>query len=307
MTALKRDPQVESITADGAVHSTTSQTSPTWGLDRIDQRPTVGDGQYRYASTGAGVTAYIVDTGIRFSHSEFRGAAVSGYDFVDDDADASDCDGHGTHIAGTVGGATYGVAKGVNLVGVRVLDCEGSGTVSGVIAGIDWVATHHSGPSVLNMSLGGGSDDALDQAVAAATAAGVTVVVAAGNDDDDACYSSPAGRPAPSQWVRPTPRTTEQSSPMRVRVWISLRRDSMCGHRGGPAIPRRARSAERRWPLPTSPGLPPDTCNATPQPRRARSPRPSGPPRRAAQWEIRRVRRTCCPTLLRRSNCPARP
>ncbi|HSU35612.1 MAG TPA: S8 family serine peptidase [Propionibacteriaceae bacterium] len=194
--AVKRDPQVESITADGVVHSTTSQTNPTWGLDRVDQRPTAGDGEYRYASTGAGVTAYIVDTGIRFSHREFHGSAVSGYDFVDDDADASDCDGHGTHVAGTVGGATYGVAKGVKLVSVRVLDCAGSGTVSGVIAGIDWVATHHSGPSVLNMSLGGGADDALDQAVAAASADGVSVVVAAGNDYDNACYSSPAGAPS---------------------------------------------------------------------------------------------------------------
>jgi len=193
LKALKSDPTVESITADGTVHSTTTQTSPTWGLDRIDQRPTAGNGGYRYVSTGAGVTAYVVDTGIRFSHSEFHGSAVSGYDFVDDDADASDCDGHGTHVAGTVGGSTYGVAKGVNLVGVRVLDCDGSGTVSGVIAGIDWVIAHHSGPSVLSMSLGGGADDALDDAVAAASAAGVTVVVAAGNDEDNACDTSPAG------------------------------------------------------------------------------------------------------------------
>jgi len=189
---LKSDPTVESITADGTVHSTTTQTSPTWGLDRIDQRATAGNDQYRYISTGAGVTAYIVDTGIRLSHSEFRGSAVSGHDFVDDDADASDCDGHGTHVAGTVGGATYGVAKGVSLVGVRVLDCQGSGSFSDVIAGIDWVVAHHSGPSVLSMSLGGGIYEALDQAVAAASAAGVTVVVAAGNEDDDACYSSPA-------------------------------------------------------------------------------------------------------------------
>ena len=126
---LKRDPQVESIIADGVVHSTTTQTSPTWGLDRIDQRRTAGDGRYSYGTTGAGVTAYIVDTGIRFSHSQFGGRAVSGYDFVDYDANASDCDGHGTHVSGTVGGSTYGVAKGVSLVGVRVLDCEGSGWI----------------------------------------------------------------------------------------------------------------------------------------------------------------------------------
>jgi len=191
-SALKRDPQVQAIIADSVVHATTTQTNPIWGLDRIDQRTTAGDDKYRYVSTGAGVTTYVVDTGLRFSHSQFRGSAVSGYDFVDDDADASDCNGHGTHVAGTVGGTTYGVAKGVRLVGVRVLDCDGDGTASGVIAGIDWVATHHSGPSVLNMSLGGGAYAPLDQAVAAATAAGVTVVVAAGNDDYDACYSSPA-------------------------------------------------------------------------------------------------------------------
>ena len=203
--ALKSDPQVESIIADGIVHSTTTQTTPTWGLDRIDQRPTAGDGTYRYIATGAGVTAYIVDTGIRFSHSQFGGRAVSGYDFVDDDANASDCDGHGTHVAGTVGGSTYGVAKGVSLVGVRVLDCEGSGCVSDVIAGIDWVATHHSGPSVLSMSLGGGAFGPLDEAVEAASAAGVTVVVAAGNDDRTTrAIPARRGRRAPSRSVRPT-------------------------------------------------------------------------------------------------------
>jgi subtilisin family serine protease len=190
--ALKHDPQVEAINADSIVHSTTTQTSPTWGLDRIDQRPTAGDNKYSYVATGAGVTTYVVDTGLRFSHSQFRGSAVSGYDFVDDDADAADCNGHGTHVAGIIGGSTYGVAKRVSLVGVRVLDCDGDGTASGVIAGIDWVTTHHSGPSVLSLSLGGGAYAPLDQAVAAASAAGVTVVVAAGNDDDDACYSSPA-------------------------------------------------------------------------------------------------------------------
>jgi len=189
---LKRDPQVESIIADGVVHSTTTQTTPTWGLDRIDQRATAGNGTYRYITTGAGVTAYIVDTGLRISHNEFGERAASGYDFVDGDANASDCNGHGTHVAGTVGGSTYGVAKGVSLVGVRVLDCAGSGFASDVIAGIDWVTTHHSGPSVLSMSLGGGAFAPLDQAVAAASAAGVTVVVAAGNDDQNACNSSPA-------------------------------------------------------------------------------------------------------------------
>ena len=154
---LKANPKIESVIADQAVHSTATQTNPTWGLDRIDQRPTTGDGRYSYGTRGTGVTAYVVDTGIRATHNQFGTRAVSGYDFIDDDDDASDCDGHGTHVSGTIGGSTYGVAKAVKLVGVRVLDCEGSGTAEGVIAGIDWVTVNHSGPSVLNMSLGGGA------------------------------------------------------------------------------------------------------------------------------------------------------
>jgi subtilisin family serine protease len=194
--ALAANPRVVSVTADQTVHSTVTQSDPTWGLDRIDQRPTAGDGTYSYDTTGAGVTAYIVDTGIRFSHHQFGGRASSGFDFVDDDADASDCNGHGTHVTGTVGGSTYGVAKGVKLVGVRVLDCDGSGTAEGVIAGIDWVVAHRSGPSVLSMSLGGGAFAPLDAAVEAASAAGVAVVVAAGNDNEDACDVSPARAPS---------------------------------------------------------------------------------------------------------------
>jgi subtilisin family serine protease len=194
--ALKANPRVVSVVADQAVHSTVTQSDPTWGLDRVDQRPTAGDGTYSFDTTGSGATAYIVDTGIRFSHQQFGGRAASGFDFVDDDTDASDCNGHGTHVSGTVGGSTYGVAKGVNLVGVRVLDCEGSGTAEGVIAGIDWVVAHHTGPSVLSMSLAGSAFTPLDAAVQAATAAGVTVVVAAGNEDEDACDLSPARAPS---------------------------------------------------------------------------------------------------------------
>ena len=193
---VKANPKVVSVIADQAVHATTTQTDPTWGLDRIDQRPTTGDSKYSYDTTGAGVTAYIVDTGIRPTHNQFGGRAVSGYDFVDNDGDASDCNGHGTHVSGTVGGSTYGVAKAVSLVGVRVLDCGGSGSFAGVIAGIDWVTVNHSGPSVLNMSLAGGAYQPVDDAVAAATAAGVTVVVAAGNNDEDACDYSPARAPS---------------------------------------------------------------------------------------------------------------
>ena len=193
---IEANPRVVSVIADQAVHSTTTQSDPTWGLDRIDQRPTTGDGTYSYDTTGSVVTAYVVDTGIRLTHSQFGARAVSGYDFVDYDDDASDCQGHGTHVSGTIGGSTYGVAKGVTLVGVRVLDCEGSGMATDVIAGIDWVAENRSGPSVLNMSLGGGAYAPLDAAVAAATKAGVTVVVAAGNSNKDACNQSPARAPS---------------------------------------------------------------------------------------------------------------
>src|SRR4051794_964826 len=194
--ALRANPRVLSVVRDEAVHATVVQSQPPWGLDRIDQRSTSRDGTYSFDTTGAGVTAYVVDSGIRFSHQEFKGRASSGFDFIDNDADASDCNGHGTHVSGTIGGSTYGVAKGVRLVGVRVLDCEGAGTAEGVIAGIDWVVKHHRGPSVLSMSLSGSAFAPLDAAVEAASAAGVTVVVAASNENEDACDSSPARVPS---------------------------------------------------------------------------------------------------------------
>ena len=192
---LKASGKVVSVIPDQAVHATTTQTDPTWGLDRIDQRARPGDGRYSYDTTGSGVTAYIVDTGIRVTHRQFGGRAVDGIDLADGDRDDPDCAGHGTHVSGTVGGSTYGVAKGVRLVDVRVLNCEGSGSFDTVIAGVDWVTEHHSGPSVINMSLSGGAFAPMDEAVAAATAAGVTVVVAAGNEDSDACDFSPARAP----------------------------------------------------------------------------------------------------------------
>ena len=176
----------------------TTQTNATWGLDRIDQRSRPLSTTYTYFNTGAGVRAYIIDTGIRFSHSQFGGRASSGFDAVDGGS-ADDCHGHGTHVAGTVGGSTYGVAKGVSLIGVRVLNCSGSGTNSGVIAGVNWVTGNHQAgqPAVANMSLGGGASSALDTAVRNSIADGVSYAVAAGNGNalgiaQNACNSSPA-------------------------------------------------------------------------------------------------------------------
>ncbi|MDK1286889.1 S8 family serine peptidase [Pseudoalteromonas umbrosa] len=172
------------------------QNNPVWGLDRIDQRDLPLDQKFEAPNKGTGVTAYVIDTGIQNSHNEFGGRSVNGYDFVDNDGNSADCNGHGTHVAGTIGGATYGVAKNVKLVGVRVLNCSGSGTYAGVIAGIDWVANNANGPSVANMSLGGGKSQAVNNAVTSAVNKGISFVVAAGNENSDACTRSPASTPA---------------------------------------------------------------------------------------------------------------
>jgi subtilisin family serine protease len=177
-----------------------TQTSAPWGLDRLDQTALPLNASYAYATDGSGVTVYIVDTGINYGHTDFGGRATAGYDAITSGGTAADCNGHGTHVAGTVGGAKYGVAKAARLVGVRVLDCAGSGSSSGVIAGLDWVLQQKQGnptrPMVVNMSLGGGVSTALDNAVTSLVNAGVTVVVAAGNSTADACTQSPARVPA---------------------------------------------------------------------------------------------------------------
>lgn len=171
----------------------TQDNPPSWGLDRIDQAETAGDKAYTYPdAAGEGVTAYVIDTGVRITHGDFEGRATHGYDAVDGDESADDGNGHGTHVAGTIAGAAHGVAKKANIVAVRVLDDNGSGTTEGVVAGIDWVTKNHSGPSVANMSLGGGADEALDEAVRASIASGVTYAVAAGNESSDASGGSPA-------------------------------------------------------------------------------------------------------------------
>ncbi|MBC7791498.1 MAG: S8 family peptidase [Anaerolineae bacterium] len=216
VAALARNPGVAFVEADQIFSNQTTQNGATWGLDRIDQRSLPLNSTYKYTKTGAGVTAYIIDTGIRLNHSEFGARATSGFDAVDG-GQADDCNGHGTHVAGTVGGQTYGVAKGVRLVAVRVLDCEGSGSTSGVIAGIDWVTTNHQpgAPAVANMSLGGSASTALDAAVRRSISDGVTYGVAAGNGffgfAQNACNYSPA-RVAEAITVGATEKTDRKAS-----------------------------------------------------------------------------------------------
>jgi subtilisin family serine protease len=214
--AVAADPRVAYVEADGVMSSSTTQSGATWGIDRIDQRYLPLSTTYTYTNTGSGVKAYIVDTGIRFSHSQFGGRAVSGYDAIDGGS-ADDCNGHGTHVAGTVGGSAYGVAKGVTLVGVRVLNCSGSGSTSGVIAGIDWVTGNHLAgqPAVANMSLGGGASTSLDSAVKRSISDGVSYAVAAGNGNaygaQNACNYSPA-RVSEAMTISATEKTDKKAS-----------------------------------------------------------------------------------------------
>ena len=193
---LAADPGVAYVEQDQIFTTQDTQTGATWGLDRIDQANLPLNTTYTYPNTAANVTAYIIDTGILTTHNDFGGRATSGYDFVDNDSNATDCNGHGTHVAGTVGGTTYGVAKAVRLVGVRVLNCAGSGTNAGVISGVNWVTQNAVKPAVANMSLGGGVSTALDSAVANSVASGVTYALAAGNSTANACNSSPSRVPS---------------------------------------------------------------------------------------------------------------
>jgi subtilisin family serine protease len=208
---LAADPAVSYVQKNGVFSISATQSNPPWGLDRIDQRALPLSASYTYDSTASNVHAYIIDTGILNTHQQFGGRAVSGTDAVDNDSNATDCNGHGTHVAGTVGGSTYGVAKAVQLVGVRVLDCFGDGTTAGVVAGIDWVTANAIKPAVANMSLGGGADAVLDAAVNRSIAAGITYVVASGNESVNACSSSPARVPN-AITVNATARTDARAS-----------------------------------------------------------------------------------------------
>jgi subtilisin family serine protease len=191
MNALSRNPQVLHVEADQIIQLGAIQSNATWGLDRIDQRALPLNSTYTYDASGSGVRVFIIDTGIRYEHVDFGGRAVFGFDAFG--GNGSDGNGHGTHVAGTVGGTTWGVAKGVTLVAVRVLNNNGSGSVSSVVAGIDWVTRNKgSQPAVANLSLGGGASTTIDNAVENAVRAGVTMVVAAGNSNANACNYSPA-------------------------------------------------------------------------------------------------------------------
>ena len=192
LRALQREPSVVSIEPNQVVHSMTTQTpTPSWGIDRIDQRNLPLSNSYTYFAAGLGVTAYVIDTGIDPTHPDFGGRAAVGYDAIG--GNGIDCNGHGTHVAGTLGSTSYGVAKRVQLRGVRVLNCQGSGTFADVIEGVDWVRANSPGPAVANMSLGGSKSTALDAAVNNLAGSGVFVSVAGGASGTDACNFSPGG------------------------------------------------------------------------------------------------------------------
>lgn len=198
LPGISHNPNVASIEPDQTVHLnqvTSPQNQATWGLDRVDQVDRPLSLTYAFNYTGTGVTAFVIDTGIRADHEEFTGRVLPGFNAIADSNGTNDCNGHGTHVAGTIGGTTWGVAKAVQLVPVRVLDCAGSGSLSGVVAGVDWAAGTNLRPAVANLSLGSSKSTAVNAAVAGAVVKGITMVVAAGNSNANACNYSPASEP----------------------------------------------------------------------------------------------------------------
>lgn len=208
--ALANNPNVAYVEVNKTVSLVDTQSPVTWGLDRVDQRNLPLDNSYTFNFDGTGVHAYIIDTGIRATHNNFGGRASLDFTSINDGNGANDCNGHGTHVAGTTGSRTYGVAKNVRLHAVRVLGCNGSGTTAGVIAGVNWVAANQQSPAVANMSLGGGASNALDSAVNSAVASGVFFAVAAGNENQSACNVSPA-RAANAYTVAATDRNDNRA------------------------------------------------------------------------------------------------
>jgi subtilisin family serine protease len=194
--ALLADPRVEYIEEDGYFELNATQTGATWGIDRVDQRNRPLSTTYNYTSTGASTHSYVIDTGIRLTHNEFVGSLGNGFDAITSGGTANDCQGHGSHVAGTMGGTVYGLAKNTILHPVRVFGCTGSTTTAAIVAGVNWVTANHVKPAVANMSLGGGISTAMESAIQSSINAGVTYVVAAGNSSANACNTSPARMPA---------------------------------------------------------------------------------------------------------------
>ncbi|MEN1728280.1 MAG: S8 family peptidase [Pseudomonadota bacterium] len=211
LVQLLMDGRVDYIEENGEVSIAATQNNATWGLDRVDQRDRPLNGTYVYDTTASNVYTYIIDTGVRPTHNDFGGRVISGYTAINDGRGSNDCNGHGTHVAGTVAGATWGVAKAARIVPIRVLGCNGSGSNAGVIAGMDWVTANHVKPAVANMSLGGGASTTTDNAVSRMRNAGVTVVVAAGNENQNACNVSP-GRSSAAITVGSTTSSDARSS-----------------------------------------------------------------------------------------------